>query len=69
MEEVEGYLTAEEAARGDIPERFAQIIAVWYAPSGDRATVELMTNEPPATHAITCECYREDGRWFADTAG
>jgi hypothetical protein len=55
--------TPEEAARGDIPERFARALNVCLSPSGDYAVVLLETNNPPAVERYQVVCRREGGRW------
>jgi hypothetical protein len=60
----QSYDTPEEAARGDIPVRYARALAVEISPSGDEAFVVLATNEEPAVEIYNVVCYREGGRWF-----
>jgi hypothetical protein len=43
----EGSATPEEAARGDIPERYARALCVAISPDGDEAIVVLDTIEEP----------------------
>jgi hypothetical protein len=62
--ENEGYDTAEEAARGDIPQRFAT--AVGSRVAGDTATVWLLTNDQPPFEPYEVCCERRGGRWFFD---
>jgi hypothetical protein len=52
----EGYDTAEEAARGDIPERYARILRIDYSPDRTRAVALLATNEPPAIEYYEVHC-------------
>jgi hypothetical protein len=54
----EGYDTAEEAARGDIPERYARILRIDYSPDRTRAVALLATNEPPAIEYYEVHCDR-----------
>ena len=58
-----GYATPEEAARGDIPERFSRVVGVEIAPWGDHAVVLLRTNEGPATELYQVFCERASGGW------
>jgi hypothetical protein len=63
---MEGYGTPEEAARGDIPERFARI--VWLDRSADRAVVLLEVNSKPPYFDLA-RCWVEEGRWGCDSEG
>ena len=63
MSSADGYATAEEAARGDIPAQFAGVESVSYSADGNEATVVLLTNEPPVDYRYTVYCVRENGRW------
>ncbi len=56
--------TPEQAARSDIPERFARVVGVDVR--GDDATVWLLTNDVPPFEAYTVWCVRENGLWRAD---
>ena len=58
------YDTPEEAARGDIPERYARVVRVDHSSDGTRAVVLLATNEPPVIEYYGVSCELEDGRWF-----
>lgn len=60
-DDVDGYATPEEAARGDIPEKFVTVLGV--AVRGDEATVWLLTNDRPPFEAYVENCVRTDGRW------
>jgi hypothetical protein len=60
----EGFATPEEAARGDIPAQFVQVVGVRM--EGDSATVWMLTNEAPSFHAYEVGCERENGRWYMD---
>jgi hypothetical protein len=55
-----GCSTPEEAARGDIPERYARVIASALSHEGRHAVVLMETNEPPAVEIYICE-RQEDG--------
>ena len=59
-----GYETPEEAARGDIPKRYARVVRVDYSADGTRAVVLLATNEPPVIEYYGVRCDLENGRWF-----
>jgi hypothetical protein len=63
---MEGYGTPEEAARGDMPERFARI--VWLERSADRAVVLLEVNSKPPYFDLA-RCWVEEGRWGCDSEG
>jgi hypothetical protein len=63
-QEAEGFATPEEAARGDIPPRYARAIAVDIAPWGAHAVVLLATNEPPQLYYYQEICWQKAGRWF-----
>jgi hypothetical protein len=60
----EGSATPEEAARGDIPERYARALSVAISPDGDEAIVVLGTNEEPYLYPYEEHCFREGGHWF-----
>jgi hypothetical protein len=62
----EGYDTVEEAARGDIPMRYARILRIDCSPDRTRAVALLATNEPPAIEYYEVHCEIKDGHWFAD---
>jgi hypothetical protein len=62
--EGKGYDTPDEAARGDIPERYARVVRVDYSSHGTRAVVILATNEPPVLEYYGVSCEVEGGRWF-----
>ena len=59
-----GYDSPEEAARGDIPERYARVVRVDYSSDRTRAVVLLATNEPPVIEYYGVSCELEEGRWF-----
>jgi hypothetical protein len=62
---VEGYATPEEAAIGDIPKRFVQVVSVDIAESGDRAWVVLEVHPEPWRVLEDCQCVlEEDGGWY-----
>jgi hypothetical protein len=65
----DGYDTPEEAARGDIPEKYAPAVRVEYSEDGSRATVLLATNEPPAIEYYEVRCEFKDGKWFGGVGG
>ena len=58
-----GYDTPEEAARGDIPDRYARAISVAISPDGSEALVLLATNEEPYIAPYEVICHREGTRW------
>jgi hypothetical protein len=63
-----GYFTPEEAARGDIPPRFAHITSVTYSADGKMATVVMLTNEAPVFEKYTVQCNLEDDQlWYFGT--
>jgi hypothetical protein len=66
-----GYLTPEEAARCEIPERYATVLDVSISPDGTEAIVALGTNEEPQLYPNESICYRmRRGRWIeASSAG
>jgi hypothetical protein len=59
-----GYDSPEEAARGDIPERFAAVLDVRV--EGDTAHVWLLTNDRPTFEPYEEVCVRRGSRWFPD---
>jgi hypothetical protein len=61
---VDGAATPEEAARGDIPERYARALVTEVSPDGRWAVVLLGTNEEPALYPYVETCSAEGGRWF-----
>jgi hypothetical protein len=63
---MEGYATPQEAARGDIPERFTRV--VWCEQSDDRAVVLLEVNAEPAQYFDLSFCCRERARGSATAA-
>jgi hypothetical protein len=61
-EENEGYATAEEAARGDIPEQYVQFLGVRI--HGRDAMVWMLTNDRPPFEEYTMSVFRDEhGRW------
>jgi len=60
----EGYDSPEEAARGDIPERYARALSVSVSPDGGEAIVVLGTNEEPYLYPYEVNCSRMGDRWF-----
>lgn len=60
--------TPEEAARGDIPARYVEVVAV--VVRGDRAIVVQLTNDRPPHETDTVHCTRNpDGSWEAGVCG
>jgi hypothetical protein len=58
----DGYATAEEAARGDIPERYVSVLGVHV--DGDVAIVWMLTNDRPPFEEYTMVVYSDGhGRW------
>ena len=66
---VRRYDTPEEAARGDIPARFARALGVRISPSGNSALVVLATNELPTVEPYVVFCERVAGRWETGSGG
>lgn len=62
----DGYSSPEEAARGDIPERFSPALAVSRSPDGKRAIVLLGTNGPPDYYPYQEEVRRQRRGWVAE---
>ena len=64
MDEAEWHATPEDAARGDIPARYARAVSVTYSADGHQATVELETNEEPFLYPYSVYCSRgTNGMW------
>jgi hypothetical protein len=61
------YATPEEAARGDIPERFVQVIGV--VVRGDSAVVAQLTNDRPPFEIDTAEVVLTDDGWEGMNSG
>ena len=61
----EEYDSLEQAARGDVPARFAT--AVGHRVEGDWATVWLLTNDRPPFEPYEVTCERRDGRWQSNS--
>jgi hypothetical protein len=61
--------TPEEAARGEIPERYARALGVAYSPDGNHAVVLLGTNEPPSLYPYQVLCGRGEGGWYEGISG
>jgi hypothetical protein len=61
--------TPEEAARGEIPERYARVLGVAYSPSGADAVVLLGTNEPPVLYPYQVLCGRGELGWYEGMSG
>jgi hypothetical protein len=56
--------TPEEAACGDIPQRYVRVGKVTYSAHGNEATVELLTNEEPYLYPYYVHCVRDSrGVW------
>jgi hypothetical protein len=66
---MKGFRTAEAAAREDIPERYARVLDVSFAPGGDHAVVLLETNEPPAVELYQVVCEKEGDEWLSVAGG
>lgn len=64
-----GFDSPEEAARGDIPERYARALATVVSPSGEDAVVLLATNEEPCVYPYVVVCHRRGGRWLEGSGG
>jgi hypothetical protein len=64
-----GHTTLEEAARGEIPERFARVLCVSISPYGQDAIVLLGTNEPPRLHPLEVVCVLGPEGWSERSAG
>jgi hypothetical protein len=59
----DNYETPEDAARGDIPERYSRPLSVEISPDGREALVVLATNEEPYVEPYEVVCHREGDRW------
>ena len=55
--------TLEEAARGDIPARYARPLVTELSPDGHTAFVLLGTNEKPCLYPYVVVCSREENGW------
>jgi hypothetical protein len=66
---VPGAPTPEEAARGEIPERYARVLATAVAPDGNHAVVLLGTNEPPKLYPYQVVCGRGEDGWVEGVSG
>jgi hypothetical protein len=55
--------TLEEAARGDIPARYARPLVTELSPDGETAFVLLGTNEEPSLYPYVVVCSREGDGW------
>jgi hypothetical protein len=58
----EGSATPEEAARGDVPERYFTVLGVQV--DGDEAVVWSLTNDRPPFEASVDNCVRHNGQWY-----
>jgi hypothetical protein len=59
--------TPEEAARGDIPAQFVQVVGV--VVRGDRALVAQLTNDGPPFEVETAYCSRSGAGWSGGSSG
>lgn len=59
--------TPEEAARGDIPAQFVQVVGV--VVRGDTAVVAQLTNDAPPYEVETAYCHREGDGWVEGPSG
>lgn len=66
IDEPVGHPTPEEAARGDIPEAFTQV--VWCAQRDDHAVVLLQVSMQPEYFDLAY-CGRGPWGWVADVSG
>jgi hypothetical protein len=67
VDDVDGYATPEEAALAGFPARYARVADVRYSSDGQRAEVDLVTNEEPTVHPYFAHCSRDEhGRWHED---
>ena len=63
-----GYATPEDAARGDVPAKYVNVVAV--VVRGDQALVAQLTNDRPPYEIDTAHCTRDpDGTWDEDSSG
>ena len=53
--------TLDEAARGDISQRYATILGARV--EGETAVVWMLTNDRPSFEAYTVECHRQRWGW------
>jgi hypothetical protein len=61
----EGAATPEQAARGDIPEKYSPVLFVDIDASGDFATVLLGTDGPENIYPYEEVCFQVEGRWYS----
>jgi hypothetical protein len=61
--------TPEDAARGEIPERYARAHGVVHSPDGNHAVVLLGTNESPFLYPYQVVCGRGEGGWYEGMSG
>jgi hypothetical protein len=59
----------EKAARGDIPPRYAEVLAVEMSPDGQHAAVLLGTNEEPVLYPYVVVCDNVEGEWVEGIGG
>jgi hypothetical protein len=64
---VAAFTTPEEAARGDIPERFVRVVGV--VVRGNQAVVAQLTNDGPPFEVETAYCEREGDGWLPGASG
>jgi hypothetical protein len=63
-----GKPTPEEAARGDVPQKFVRVVGV--VVRGDQAIVAQLMNDVPVYEVETAFCHREpDGLWVEGSSG
>jgi hypothetical protein len=58
-----------EAARGDIPPKYARALAVLSSPDGRHAVVLLGTNEEPIVYPYVVVCHKVDDEWQGGSGG
>ena len=61
--------TPEEAARGELPERYARVLGVAYSPDGNHAVVLLGTNEEPYLYPYQVVCGLGEFGWVEEMSG
>jgi hypothetical protein len=68
---VSGYLTPEDAARGEdsVPPEYAHIVAVEYSPSRSHAVVFIAYNEPPDVEPYVVLCEQTASGWVENQGG
>jgi hypothetical protein len=58
-----------EAARGDIPPKYARALAVLSSPDVRHAVVLLGTNEEPVVYPYVVVCHKVDDEWQGGSGG